>query len=160
MRRPHGIDRGRQHLQRSAERARIDAFLAAERVRETVRSVDQKHVVGAEQRLETQPDILMRPLRVEILPEMLDRRVRGGDVLRLEHGPKPALGKRIEQELALLMQRDLVGPPGGGDHGDGDERHRQGDQQRDRQHRPRVERATIHAAEPLPFALPHRISPR
>jgi len=66
---------------------------------------------GAEQRVEAQPDVLVCPACIELAPQVLDREVRGRDVLRLQHGLQPPLGERAGEQLPLLMQRDLVATP-------------------------------------------------
>ena len=49
-------------------------------------------------------EIAFEHLLRELAPQVLDREVRGRDVLRLQHGLQPPLGERAGEQLPLLMQ--------------------------------------------------------
>ena len=146
--------------ERVAEGSGIDALGVAERVDEAVQAVDQEHMGSAEQRLETQTDVLMRPARVELAPDVLDRKVRSCDVLRLENRLEPPFGKSAGEQLALLMQRDFIAAPSRrGDRGQ-DAGHRQRDPECYREDCARTEGpfGVLHFAESIPQHSPHGTS--
>ena len=114
------------------EARRIDALVVEHRVGETVVAIDHEDVVMIEERREPQPDQMMHPVGVEIVVELQDDIIRGRDILQFAHHAVAAVGDRLGQEPAFLLQFDVVGPLGRGQHRDDDAKNGNDDDDADR----------------------------
>ena len=72
-------------------------------------------MVVIEERAEPQPDQMMHPVAIEIVVQLIDDVVRGGDVFQFAQHAMAAIGDRVGQEQAFLLQFNVVGAPGGSD---------------------------------------------
>ena len=59
---------------------------------------------------------MMHPVGIEVVVQLQHDVVRGRDVFELAHHAMAAVGDRLGQQPALLLQLDVVGAFGGGKH--------------------------------------------
>ena len=116
------------------EPVRIDAAVAERGIEEWSDGVGDEDEVVVEERLQPQADIDLHPVRIEIGADLAVRGIRGGDRLDLAQDAVAVIGERAREQLALGLERDVVGALRGPEHRDHDADDRDRDDDADRHH--------------------------
>ena len=101
---------------RGAEQVRIDVGIALQRISEVVCAIGDKHVIVVEECIQPQADEMVHPVAIEIVVQLVNDIMRGRDVFQFAQHAMPAVGDRIGQQQALLLQLHIVRPARGGQH--------------------------------------------
>jgi hypothetical protein len=102
------------------EPVRVDAAVAERGEQEAVGGVGDEHEVVVEEGLQPQADIGLDPFGVEADPDPAVGDLGGGDAPDLAQHPLALIGKRAREQLALGVERHLVGALRGAEHRDHD----------------------------------------
>ena len=153
------LDDAPKVVARRIEARRIDALVVEHRVGEAVGAIDDENMIVIEESREPQSDQVMHPVGIEIVMELQDDVARGRDVFQFTQHALPAVGDRLGQEAALLLQLDVVGTLGRGQDGDHDADDRDNDDEADRRRadgaRTAVQSALTVLREPRQSLSPH-----
>ena len=107
---------------------------------------------------------MMHPVGVEVVMELQDDVVRGRDILQFAHDAMTAIGDRLDQKPAFLLQFDVVGALRGGNDRDHDANNGDEDDDADRRGADRARAAAPSAFTELrepPYSLPpHGVPPK
>ena len=126
------IDDAAEFRARRRKQCGIGAVGPFQRVGEMIGAVGDEYMVVVEEGAQPQPDEMMDPVAIEIVVQLIDDIVRGGDIFEFAQHAVAAVGDRIGQEQALLLQFNVVRAPGRGEHRDDDADDRKRDHDADR----------------------------
>jgi len=89
----------------------IGARIVFKRVGEVIAAVGHDHMIVVEESVESQTDEMVHPVAVEIVMQLVDDIVRCRDVFQLAQHAMPAVGNRVLEQQAFLLQLDVIRAP-------------------------------------------------
>ena len=126
------LDDAPEIIARRFEALRLHALVFEHRVGEAVGAIDDEDMIVVEEGREPQADQMMHPVGIEIVVKLQDDIARGRDVLQFAQHALSAIGDRLGEQAALLVQLDVVGALGRGQDGDHDAHDRDENDETDR----------------------------
>ena len=130
---PHQIEHVLDIRLDRVEPIRVDAAMAERGVEKAVGGVGDEDEIMVEERLEPRADVNLHPFGIEMDPDAGKGRLGSGDALDLAQHALSVIGERSREQLALGVERHLVGALRGAEHRnhDADDRDRHDHPDRD-----------------------------
>ena len=130
----HEVEHRRDFGPRRVQPGRPHHFVPDQRVKRMVVAVEDEDGVVSEEGFQPVPDAAARPVRVEGGAHVLDGGLRGGDALDLAQHALALAAQGAREHQPLMLDGDVVGALGRGQHGDHDADDGDGDDDADRDH--------------------------
>ncbi len=108
----HGLEIGHHRVQPAL---RHGAAAGAGIDRQIV-GIENEHIVVVEEGLQPEADLAVRPFEIEVVADVADGRRRMGDALDLAQHAAALRAQRLREQLLFVLDGDVVGALGRGEH--------------------------------------------